>query len=188
MTVQHATALHIKDVRKNMIIKGAKISGTASIGKNTFKIDTDWTGTTPTVRLRYATADGMHYDYSITVEVRRSNLGRGEVMYFHCPESHRLCRTLYMAYNYPRFKARTAYRLRLYYVGQLTGGRSRYNDLYWKAEKELEELKKQRQYYTYNGQETKRLKRLQSLTERIDDLDYLRWTAGLPAVVARFMA
>ena len=188
MTVQEATALHIKDVRKDMLIKGAKVSGTASTGRNAFKIEADWTGHTPTVRLRYATADGTVYDYSISIEVRRSNLGRGEVMYFRCPESDRLCRTLYMAYNYPRFKARTAYRLRLYYAAQLTGGRSRYNDLYWQTEKELEELEKQRQYYTYKGNSTRRAKRLQTLKERMQELDFLRWTAGIPAVAARFMA
>jgi hypothetical protein len=188
MNIENATRINLKDIRRTMLVEGAKFSGTATTGKGRFLIDTDWTGAEPFIRLRYSTADGTYYDYTINVLLKRSNLGRGVVMYFVCPESGTLCRTLYMAYNYPRFKARTAYRIRLYYADQLTGGRSRYNDLYWKIENALEAAYKERRYFTYKGKDTRRAKRIKALEKRSEELDFLRWTAGLPAVAARLMA
>jgi hypothetical protein len=92
-----------------------------------------------------------------------------------------------MAYNYLRFKARQAYRIRLYYSGQLTGGRSRFNDLFWKAEQDLQDLQNRRQYLTYKGRQTRLAKRIEALQEKQEQLDLLRWTEGLPAVLYRQM-
>lgn len=187
LTVDEAAVLKIKDLRGALLRRGRTVSAVVTLAKvGSMNMQADWTTEAePYLQLQYIGPDGTEQEYRIEIEARRSNLGAGHVLYFRCPDTGRRCRMLYMAYNYPRFKAREAYRIRLYYSSQLTGGRSRYNDQYWKAERDLQDLRSRRQYLTYKGQPTRLADRIQALQDRQDELDRLRWTAGLPAVIQR---
>ena len=182
MTVDRATVLRISDVRRLLLKQGQSISAEATFpGLGSMGVQADWTGLQPFLRLRYQHSNGTRYDYRIDIEAVRSNLGRGQLLYFRCPETGRRCRMLYMAYNYPTFKAREAYRIRLYYPKQLTGGRGRYNALYWIAEEQLEQLSQRRQSHSYAGKPTRLAQRIEALEARQHYLNVMRWTEGLPA-------
>mgnify|MGYP000280052869 CR=1 FL=1 len=57
------------------------------------------------VTLKY-TADGTKICYDVLLITKTSNLGKGQVYYFLCPNTNKLCRNLYLANNY--FLHRTA--------------------------------------------------------------------------------
>lgn len=56
------------------------------------KADTDFP---EVIGLRFRNSYGQVWEQDICVTTRESNLGRGEVYYFVCPVTARLCRTLY---------------------------------------------------------------------------------------------
>lgn len=187
--IQDASVLRMKDVRRLLLKRGSRVSAVASFPHaEAVQIQADWTDAAkPFLQLQYIAQDGQEQCYRICIEAQRSNLGTGEVLYFRCPESGRRCRMLYMAYNFPRFKAREAYYIRLYYGTQLTGGRSRFNQRFWKAEQDLQRLQSGRQYLTHKGKPTRLAERIETLQERRADLDFLRWTAGVPAALQRLL-
>ncbi len=179
-TVNRATVLRISDVRQ-LLKQGHTVTAEATFpALGSMELHADWTGPQPFLRLRYQHINGTLYDYRIGIDAVKSNLGRGQLFYFRCPETGRRCRMLYMAYNYPSFKAREAYRIRLYYPKQLTGGRGRYNALYWMAEEQLEQLSQRRQSLLYAGRPTRYARKIDALEERLQHLNVLRWTEGLP--------
>lgn len=187
LTIENTHQLTIKSLRQSgMLKRGATIKGKARANGAEMHLQLDWTGAQPVLWLSYFFA-GRHQHYSISIEERRSNLGRGAVFYFLCPESGVCTRTLYMAYDYPRFKARQAYRNRIYYPAQLTGGRSRYNARFFQTKAQLESMYQGRQYLTHKGKETRRARRQQLLEERLDYYDMMRWTAGLPPALSRLI-
>lgn len=116
------------------------------------------------------------YDYKVQIVFVPSNIGKGEIMYFVCPVSRKRCRTLYKGYDCPIWKCREAYQNRIYYPGQLSSKKSRYNDRYWELEKQIKELSNQRRTDKYNGHSTKRALRLDSLQNHQNRMDELRWT------------
>src|SRR5690606_5372971 len=67
----------------------------------------------------YSTKDKIKYDYKINLVSVKSNLGKGEILYFECPVTKNRCRILYMAYGSHIWKSRKAYRNRLYYPSQI---------------------------------------------------------------------
>ncbi len=116
-----------------------------------------------------------------------SNLGKGKVLYFLCPQSGRKCRILYSAYGSHLFKSRKAYQHRLYYDCQHSSKLNQYNDNYWRIDAHLKKIDKAscRGRRTYKGELTRKAQRYNWLYEKQDDMDYLRWTAGMPKVFCK---
>lgn len=106
------------------------------------------------------------YDYKIYLEALRSNLGKGEVLYFVCPVSGERCRILYRAYGSPIWKSREAYKNRLYYTGQKCRKYSRDNERFFRTKEVLERLNTKRQTSTYKGKSTKRAIRMELLEKK----------------------
>jgi len=117
-----------------------------------------------------------------------SNLGKSEIMYFICPVSHKRCRILYKGYNSPVWKCREAYQNRIYYRGQLSSKKGKYNDRYWELEKQIDDLLTQRKTYTYKGKLTKRAERIESLKLQKSRMDEMRWSlAAMPVSLQRIL-
>jgi hypothetical protein len=105
-----------------------------------------------------------------------SNLGKGEVLYFRCPRTFRLCRILYRAYHARDFRSRWGFSYRLYYPSQVCGKLGRWDEAYWNAERHLERGKRKRQPGTYLGNPTKRAKRVNRLLAQMERADEIRWS------------
>jgi hypothetical protein len=122
--------------------------------------------------------DGRKYelDYKITLYTMPSNLGKGEVLYFVCPQSSNLCRILYRAYGSHLWKCRQAYTYRIYYPIQTSSKINQFNDKYWKAERALEKMYKERATTTYKGKITRRAQRIERMEETRYQMDVLRWS------------
>ena len=118
-----------------------------------------------------------NYSYKIKIVTIPSNLGRGEVPYLICPESGKRCRILYMAYNYPKFKARKAYQNRIYYESQLSSKYNYANTRYWEIDEQMKTLQTQGRINSiYKGKMTRRMARLKRLEEMYCYWDRMRWS------------
>ena len=115
-------------------------------------------------------------DYKIRLDTVPSNLSKGEIMYFICPETGRRCKILYMAYGKPKFMCREAFNKRLYYPLQLASKLSIYNDRFWQLERKLEPLLAQRDTYRYNGKITHRAQRIDRLIAEQNKMDEMRFS------------
>lgn len=128
--------------------------------------------------------DGREEDFCYRVRLVEvpSNLGKGSVLYFLCPQTGQKCRILYKAYDSTLFKSRSAYSNRLYYTTQKASRLSYYNDYYWQLEDHIMKLKAKNEGWkrTYKGEPTRAARRLQRLQEQQERLDELRWTLGAP--------
>lgn len=178
-------------IKQGYIRKGFKTSSTidwtngASIG-----IRTEYTSTNKYIQLDYCieTAEGIKQTYSRIIELFAvpSNLGKGEILYFICPESGRMCRILYKCYGSHVWKSRKAYRNRIYYLKQMLSKRSYYLESYLNTEKQLTNLLSQRRSYYYMGRPTKRLQRIKKLQKDLARLDYLT-LVNAPAFIQQMM-
>ena len=117
-----------------------------------------------------------------------SNLGKGKVLYFKCPQSGKRSRILYKAYDSDIFKSREAYKNILYYDCQQSSKLSRYNENYWRIDKHLSDIKTQASNgdRTYKGLLTKRAVRFNWLSLKQMKMDHLRWTEGVPKRLRQF--
>lgn len=100
-------------------------------------------------------------NYKVQIIAKPSNLGKGEVLYFVCPETRKHCRKLYLHSGY--FLHRGAFK-GLMYSKQLESKKNRdlgkiFNACYLSDEVYEERYKKYFKTH-YNGKETKRFKRL----------------------------
>jgi hypothetical protein len=134
------------------------------------------------VRLRYTHTDsatGRHSEQDYRIQLQRvpSNLGKGETLYFICPESGRWCRILFMAYGYPRFKSRLAYRHRIYYPTQICSKRARSNTRFFDTKHRLDKLDQMRAAHLYRGRRTKRSMKTYELEVKYWCLDRKRMSA-----------
>lgn len=113
---------------------------------------------------------------------QNSNLGKGKVLYFLCPQTRKKCRKLYQAYGSDIFKCREAYKHRLYYDCQLASKLSKYNDTYWRIDSHLDKIKRVSAHgnRTYRGKPTKAALRYERLFKKQCLMDELRWTLGAP--------
>lgn len=115
-------------------------------------------------------------NYKIELDFIPSNLGIGEVPFFLCPKTGNRCRILYKAYGSRIWKSRDAYTKTIFYESQTGSRYSKYNDEYWRLEKEIERLRTQKRWQThYNGKETRRFKRYKKLADRQRKVDTLRF-------------
>lgn len=71
------------------------------------------------IQLIYQVSKGggekVSYDYKVQLIGVPSNLGKGEILYFLCPQSSKRCRILYSAYSSGIFKSRETFKHRIYY-------------------------------------------------------------------------
>ena len=175
-------------LRNGFIQSGAIVKSTYTWSDgNEIGIECHYTHKSQFIRLFY-TVTGQHkkrYDYQIPLNFVPSNLGIGQVPYFICPEIGKRCRILYRAYGSLTWKCRDAYNQTIFYESQVCSKYSRYNDEYWRLEKEIKKLKEEtRNQSHYNGKPTRRYKRLQRLIEKQERADYLRWKPeSLPIAV-----
>jgi hypothetical protein len=200
-TVYESTRLELSYLIRNGYIKKNCIGSgqlawdnglgqrTATMGfKSSYLMDEDekYVELTYTVTAR----DGQetHYNYRIYFVEVPSNLGKGKVLYFQCPRTRRKCRILYMAYGYPQFMCRQAYKYRLYYDCQITSKLNKYNDAYWRLESHLKKIEGPSCYgsRTYRGELTKTAKRYCRLYEKQAWNEKARWTLGMPLSLLKY--
>jgi hypothetical protein len=142
-------------------------------------IETKYTDEEKYLRLFYTITDNNtkeknKYDYKITIETIKSNLGRGAIPYFVCPQTYDRCRKLYMAYGSHIWKSRNAYRNRIYYSCQSCSKLFYATERYFKLEKIIEQLEKTRMKTTYRGIETKTFQRFKKLQDKKNYFDKVR--------------
>lgn len=135
------------------------------------------------------TGEKTNYDYKIYLTTVLSNLGKGEVLYFICPVSGKKCRVLYKAYGYDRWKSREAYRNRLFYKSQLSSKMNYPNDRYWAITRKLEKIMDEKHLTPmYNGERTRKFKRIEKMREEQERWDHERWLPyTMPLVLRRRM-
>ena len=116
------------------------------------------------------------YDYKIFIDEVKSNLGKGTILYFICPESGKRSRILVSAYGEPKFLNRehyqTKYGLRVYYGCQQTSKNdyhnTRYFDLKRKVDRLESELNEKHRNTHYRGRPTKDQERLTELKIKME--------------------
>lgn len=108
------------------------------------------------------------HDYRIELVTIPSNLGKGEVIYFQCPESGKMARVLYMAYRNNKYVHRDwyleNYGKRLYYDTQAESKSDYHNTMYFnlkhKTERWQKELYAKHRKLFYRGRPTKEYQKL----------------------------
>lgn len=137
-------------------------------------------------RLKYTVTDrqgvNTDYDYRIEIVTIPSNLGKGEILYFVCPESGKRAKVLYSAYRHHKYLHRDwyleRYGLRLYYNSQISSKIDYNNTMYFSTKKKVDALedelyqKNKKRYY--NGKPTKELEKLNLLKFRMNQYDHKR--------------
>ena len=130
------------------------------------------------IRLIYTITDNYSgektdINYKVWIERVPSNLGKGNVLYFICPFTHRKSRTLFRAYGSHYFKSREAYKRRIYYDSQLSSKLYVLSERYRTAEAKLEKLylTKRRKQTTFKGKPTKYSLKLEALERKVEWLD-----------------
>lgn len=124
------------------------------------------------------TKQEQYFKYRIDLVRVPSNLGKGEVFYFICPITKKRCRKLYLIGDY--FAHREAYK-NIYYEKQTYSKNMRDLDRFFssfpKADKASAEMYSKHFKRFYNGQPTKRYKKLSAIIKRCHsytDEDYFR--------------
>ena len=166
-------------LRNGFIQSGAIVKSTYSwTDENEIGIECHYTHKSQFIRLFY-TVFGQHekrYDYQIPLTFVPSNLGKGQVPYFICPEIGKRCRILYRAFGSLTWKSREAYSKTIFYSSQICSQFDKVNERYWRLEKQIQSLiSEKRNQSHYQGKRTRRSKRLQRLIEKQERANYLSW-------------
>ena len=190
ITVGEATKLELNYLLKNKCIqKGKKIMSNLSWSNGSaMSCESVYIENDIYVRLSYSVTNSstneiVNYDYKIYIETVKSNLGKGEVLYFVCPESLKYCRTLFMCYGYQRFKHRSAYNQIIYYSIQTSSKAKLNTDRYFITDKKINKLYDKRKSLNYKGKATKRhehkIKLLNKRAElnELKNIDLDKWLA-----------
>ena len=194
-TVYESKRLELSGLLKQRFIKkghqiATRLSWTDNRGANTGSI-LMFSSYTDELDGKYIELSYAHFDrdgnksnhkYRIRLLEQPSNLGKGKILYFICPKTFVRCRILYMAYGSPIFKARVAYRPRLYYDCQRASKLSRYNDSFWRIDSHLGKLlaRARQGKRTFKGRLTKAARRYTRLYSKQCVMEELRWTLGAP--------
>lgn len=132
------------------------------------------------LRLIYAIVDnnGNRFDYDYVIELVSvtSNLGKGDVLYFLCPESFERARVLYMAYGVHKYIHRNCYLsnygVRLYYDSQARSKEDYHNTMYFNYRNKVKALEesligvKHRKTH-YRGKPIKEMVKLEKLRAKM---------------------
>lgn len=132
----------------------------------------DMTANCPFLELDYRYRDEPR-NYKVYLVNIPSNLGKGNVWYFRCPQTSRLCRKLYSVGGY--FLHRSAF-TGCMYESQTRSKKYRQLDrvlgVYFKSDQLYEQLHKKHFKKWYAGQPTKKYKRLSDKLKRIEGIPY----------------
>jgi len=165
-------------LKKKIIKKGHVWNGSISwTDGSSISIHSIYNDNIAFIELSYTTTDHAtnekeDYKYKIQLETIPSNLGKGEVVYFTCPVSYKRCRILYKCYGSEQWKAREAYRNRIYYESQIEPKSVRpYKYLF--VENKLEELYLKAKKSHYRGVPTKTWQKINELNRKSDESLYL---------------
>jgi len=178
-------------LKQGLIKKNCKINASLSWNnESNISIYSSYTEQEKYIRLKYtltetSTGNKFEYDYNIELIEKPSNLGKGKVLYFVCPETNNNCRILYRCYGYHKWKSRKAYKNRIYYESQTCSKYDYFNKRYWQLDKQIKKLKTQRKSYLYKDLVTKKYIRLQRLKGLQKKYDYLRITVGMPKSIRK---
>lgn len=182
-----------KMVRSKSITKGYHKSGTLSWtsgsgNKNSVQYETYYIDDIRYMTLFYTetnrhTGNKVRHEERIVIDAIPSNLGKGEVLYFLCPQTNERCRILYLAYGSNIFKSRKAYSQRIYYPIQISSKKFMFFKRCFSVEDHLEELYKLRNTNYYRGRLTRRRKRINKLERKQQEAEYMNLTTGLTALM-----
>ncbi|MGO3689349.1 MAG: hypothetical protein ACTJF0_02745 [Psychroflexus halocasei] len=162
-------------LRNKAIVRNKKTTGTMEWTRGqSVAFITSATSKEKYLRLIYS-VNNTDFDYKIQIDEVASNLGKGTILYFLCPESDKRSRVLFSAYGEPKFLNREYYHikhgLRIYYGCQKTSkvdyNNTRYFDLKRKADKLEAELNKKHRNSHYKGKPTKDQKHLMKLKDEM---------------------
>lgn len=127
---------------------------------------------TPVVELEYNYNDEPR-KYKIDLVSIPSNLGKGEIWYFVCPHTYKLCRKLYSISGY--FYHRTAFR-GIMYESQIQSKKYRNLDktlgAYFRLDDLYQQLYKKHFKKTYAGKPTKRYLKLMKQITQAEGIPY----------------
>lgn len=167
ITVGEAVKLNINQMVKDKLIRfGATITYTTKWTNGaSIKVKTVYNETEKHIVLMY-NYNKKPLEYDIKLAEVKSNLGKGVVLYFICPETQQRCRILYCCYGSEIFKSRTAYRNRIYYFDQVISKAFLTPTRYNKVDKVINDLYQKRATKLYKGKETKRRLRLLRLLKK----------------------
>ncbi len=177
-------------IRKGYFREGYFITGSLSwTNGSNVNIASLFCNTERYLQLNYTTSgqgDPIRHEYKIRLASIPSNLGKGNVLYFVCPASGRLCRFLIYSNRARMFVSRKAYPERIFYESQTSSKLDLENDRYWSARRTLERLSNRKETFVYNGRKTRYAMRVDRLLEKMNAADELRWgISSLPASLRR---
>nr|WP_299168769.1 hypothetical protein [uncultured Allomuricauda sp.] len=130
------------------------------------------------VRLNYIFSNGdgpgVELDYKIFIVGIPSNLGKGTVYYFECPESGKRARILYQAYGHNKYLHRDwyfqRYNKRIYYGCQISSKLDYHNDRFHELDRRVSNLEKElnqkHRKRTYKGKYTSGFQKLNKLKNK----------------------
>ena len=165
-TVEDCKTISISKLKEWNYLTYGKKSGiiswiTNNVVHSSISIEVTFTDEQRFIILDYKTNDN-EIRYKVQIESLPSNLGKGEVYYFVCPSTGKLCRKLFFESSY--FLHRTAFRY-LMYQNQLESKKNRELFKIFNAsfvpDKVYEERYKPYFKTHYNGKPTKRFLRLE---------------------------
>jgi hypothetical protein len=172
-------------------IKKLKEIGVLSLAKNqvtemeysdgtVFLLDKKKLGEDEYLRVRFtvnfSNGESKDFERLIYIIERPSNLMKGVILYFGCPSSGSLAKTLYFDFkdfNFKSFKYYNYPRRRLYYPLQMVSGKSRLIAQERAYYNKISLLEEKAVLNTYNGDATQLNKRIEKLYIKLDDLHYI---------------
>lgn len=169
-------------IKKGLIKKRCEITATMEwTNGSRISIESNLKENEYWLRLSYTVTDNngekYDYDYKIYFGLQPSNLGKGDILYFICPESGERARVLYKCYGSHKWKHRRAYRNRIYYKSQISSKLDYWNDRYWQLEDRITRLESERRNQaSYKGEATKFALKLFKLKMLINQADNNRWS------------
>jgi len=183
VTTSETTRIELSFLIKNGYLKKGCISNNrvSWTDGNSIMIQSVYIDEDIYIRLKYQITDYYtdevtNFDYKIIIDEVPSNLGKGYLLYFRCPQTGRKCRILYQCYGSEIFKSRYAYKKRIYYDSQIGSKRSYHNDMYWRYEnKILPELESRIKNSHYRGKPTKSQKNYEKAINKCDYYDSMRF-------------
>lgn len=189
--VEHTARLCLSFlIKKNLIRKEKLVSGSLSFSNGFQMLIECFQGEHEKyVRLIYtseAESIRIDHDYKIKLVAKPSNLGKGEVLYFVCPISNRLCRNLYFANRFRSFVSRQSCPFKIYYRSQLSSKLGKANDQYWAAKATLEKIAQRKEVFKYQGKKTRYALRVARLSDKQYEAGRIRMLPrSMPLLVRR---
>ena len=172
ITTNEAVRLNVTSLVKNrLFVDGMSIESNISWSNGAnINLVTSCQNHEKQVKLKYS-YNGSLKEYVVKIEEIPSNLGKGSIKYFICPETGKKCKTLYCCYNSDVFKSRTAYSNRIYYFIQTISKEYRTASRFNKTDKQVDTLITSLRHKSYKGKPTKRYIHLQKLIKKRNYLE-----------------